>query len=227
MERCTLHKYLFLFDAYSYIILCTPCVRPCMLAQSITTVPVHMTLLSIIWKTPKTFMNTSTALFKQHYITAAIRMAAEAYDSGSHLHCGKAIDLLYLEHTVLFSSTAHSKTNTSLSEQTCEGRHQEGQTAFYCPYSLLYCHFVWHHCGVFPDSLQPFHTWKYYTLADHSTVNIQSDVPIWHLISFVRVSGVWLHIWSSHVTFSPSALVCHFNIVLTQNLLWFFFLSAW
>lgn len=66
---CTLHKYLFLFDAYSYVILCSPHVRACMLAWSITTVPVHMTLLSIMWKTPKAFMNTSTALFKQHYIT--------------------------------------------------------------------------------------------------------------------------------------------------------------
>lgn len=68
------------------------CVCTCMLAWSITTVPVHMTLLSIMWKTPKAFINTSTALFKQHLITARGRMAGEMCDSAPDLHCGRAID---------------------------------------------------------------------------------------------------------------------------------------
>lgn len=74
-----------------FVCMCV-CVCTCMLAWSITTVPVHMTLLSIMWKTPKAFINTSTALFKQHLITARGRMAGEMCDSAPDLHCGRAID---------------------------------------------------------------------------------------------------------------------------------------
>lgn len=91
------------------IILCTPCVHACvwvctcMLTGSITTMPGHMTLLSIMWKTPKAFTNTSTALFKQRYIPAWARMAGVTCDSGPDFLCGKAIDPP-IAHTALHSA---------------------------------------------------------------------------------------------------------------------------
>lgn len=166
-------------------------------------------------------------------------MAAETYDLGSDLHCGKAWDLPIAHRLIQLQFSIQNKQLfvwADLWGQASRGAnsfswllpahtHVSPRVSLHQPFIVLsyfFFVFLWNHCGVIRYSLKPFHRWKYYKLAqaDEWTHNQMSQSDILTVLSGFKVFGfIFDHSMYGNYLFFPASL-CHFNIILSPNWLW-------